>query len=258
MEWNADRHNMMVSMVHDIMRQERFLHLARHFRPHAAQGVQKIRAGDGFDGAYVMLDDFRGIDLALSFGVGDLVSWDMEMAQRGVKVWQYDHTVDAPLTTHKLIEFNKLKIAATPEQGAKTIDEILASAQVKDDASVILKIDIEGGEWEVLEQCSEASLARFSQIVFEFHGFAKGNDNAWLTRATRVMEKLYKQFAIIHVHGNNWCLPPMVNVSNVYFPDTLEGAFANRKRYNLKPSNEVPPALVKSTFGSASSWSIPV
>src|SRR5712671_57213 len=41
----------------------------RLLRPYAVKGFKKARFGSRYDGGYVILDDFRGIDTALSFGI---------------------------------------------------------------------------------------------------------------------------------------------------------------------------------------------
>jgi hypothetical protein len=42
-----------------------------------------------------MIDDFGGVRAALSIGIGEEISWDMDMGRRGVVVFQFDHTIDA-------------------------------------------------------------------------------------------------------------------------------------------------------------------
>jgi Methyltransferase FkbM domain len=242
MTFDADKHNMMISMIHDLLRQNSVLSMASNFLPHRAAGFEKIRLGSRFDGGYVMIDDFRDIKLALSFGIESNASWDLEIAERGVPVWQYDHTVDAGPVAHPLIRFNKLKIAAQPEDEARTVRQILAEGKVSKPGSVILKIDIENDEWDVFDACADTDLACFSQILVEFHSFSRAVDRNWLDRAKRVLEKLNKIFAVVHVHANNWT--GLSNVSNVYLPETLEISFANRTRYDLEPSGEVFPTAI--------------
>jgi hypothetical protein len=159
-----------------------------------------------------------------------------------VPVWQYDHTVAAGPVDHSLIKFNKLKIAARPEDGARTIGQILGEAGRPKQASVILKIDIEHDEWDVFDLCTEVELQAFSQILVEFHSFAQAADRLWLQRATRVLEKLDRVFAVAHVHANNWT--GLSNVSNVYLPETLEVSYVNRARYQVTPSQETFPTAI--------------
>src|SRR5579863_9199398 len=59
---------------------ERIARLGRLLQPHEARGVKKVRLGASNDCGYVCLDDFAGIEGALSLGIAAEVSWDAEMA----------------------------------------------------------------------------------------------------------------------------------------------------------------------------------
>jgi hypothetical protein len=239
-----DMHEM-VEMTRELARQKPFLKLASLFSPERVHGFSKIRVGSEYDGGYVMIDDFDAIDLALSFGVETNADWDLELANRGILVRQYDHSIERPPATHERLQFFRSKIISSPGDGeGASIASILSEVPPSRDASIILKIDIEGDEWPVFDACSVADLERFSQIVVEFHNFSLGRDPAWLNRATRVMEKLRAKFGVYHVHANNWSA--MSAIGNVYFPDTLEVSFAHRGRYALEASSELfPTALDK-------------
>ena len=56
----------------------------------------KRRVGGPNDGGYVMLNDLDRIGVCYSLGIGFEVSWDLEMAEWGALVYQYDNTVDGP------------------------------------------------------------------------------------------------------------------------------------------------------------------
>ncbi len=233
-------HQQMVALARDHARQRPFLQFATMFNPQKVANHNKIRVGSPSDGGYVMIDDFSGIDLALSFGVDINADWDLEVAQRGVRVQQYDHSIAEAPIIHPLILFFKKMI--TPEEMAPestSIDAILRESNIEREASVVLKMDIESAEWAVLEKCDASFLRRFSQILIEFHDIDQAVDPYWLRRAHAVMKKLNDNFFVFHVHGNNWS--PMAVIGNVYFPATIEVSFAHRGRYQPEPSNELFP-----------------
>lgn len=233
-------HQEMVNLARDHARQKPFLRFASLFSPKKVVGVQKVRFGSECDGGYVMLDDFEGVSLALSFGVDINADWDMEVADRGVKVQQYDHSVHMPPAEHQNIKFFKQMITATgQEDESQSINQILRDARVTEDASVILKIDIESAEWDVLDACSVEDLSKFSQILIELHDIDRAVDPYWLLRATKVISKIRSLFDVYHVHANNWS--PMAVIGNVYFPSTLEVSFANSKRYQFESTDELFP-----------------
>jgi hypothetical protein len=93
--------------------QARFLKLARMFFPRTAVGRRKIRIGRETDGGYVMLDDFDDIASAFSFGIADDASWDLDIAERGIRTYQFDHTINRAPSAHPNLVFTARKIAAS-------------------------------------------------------------------------------------------------------------------------------------------------
>lgn len=52
----------------------RIISLTELMIPCKAEGLRKVRLGNKHDGGYVFLDDFNGVEAALSLGIGDDVS----------------------------------------------------------------------------------------------------------------------------------------------------------------------------------------
>ena len=191
---------------------------------------------------YVMLDDFGRTRYALSFGVGDDVSWDRDMAELGATVLQFDHTVSAAPEANPNFRFHPRRIVAEPSADGETIHSILGYSPGRaPESDAVLKIDIEHDEWSVLEAVSDADLARFSQIICEFHWFGRARDAAWLERAERVLHKMSERFQVVHVHANNHV--PYLLIAGVPFPAVLEVTYANRRRYAFEPNNERFPTV---------------
>ena len=90
--------------------------------------------------------------------------------------------------------------------------------------NVILKSDIEGSEFEVIEEISKFS-SRIKMLIFEFHWLDK-NEEIFL----KSIKKLQKDFDVVHIHGNNHC-----EKLSTGLPITLEMTLVNK---NIK-SNEV-------------------
>src|SRR5205807_2115231 len=99
----------------------RFRDFLRCVQPHDVRGYRKQRIGADLDGGYVMLDDFGASRTALSLGVGPEVSWDAAMAARGLRVLQFDHTVEcSPLQHSNFVEpaWRKTALAALKKLSA--------------------------------------------------------------------------------------------------------------------------------------------
>lgn len=220
-----------------------FLLFASRFSPARAVGYAKRRLGAETDGGYVMIDDIADQSMALSLGVGNETSWDLQMAELGVTIHQYDHTVSQPYGQPTNIVFHPKQIVDIADGSGTTLDDALAVLQRSvSGSSAILKIDIEGSEWSVLDNTPNFTLQRFDQIICEYHDFDRAVDPQWFERAFRVATKLDSLFQTVHVHGNNG--EPIVVVGGVPFPSVLEVTYANRSRYKFEPTDEIFPTAL--------------
>jgi hypothetical protein len=197
-----------------------------------AVGATKARFGGPADGGYVLLDDLDGVTAALSLGVGGDASFDVALAARGLVVHQYDPTVARSPHVADGLRFHAKRVVPVAGADGESLASILAATRAE--PPLVLKVDIEHDEWAVLDATSAADLGAFAQIVCEFHGFALARRRAWFVRARRVLAALRRQFAVVHVHGNNY--EPLLTVGEVRFPRVLEVTFAHRARYRFVAS----------------------
>jgi SAM-dependent methyltransferase len=206
--------------------------------PCSVRRFPKVRIGAAHDGGYIMLDDLDGIESCVSLGIGTDVSWDLAMANRGCKIFQYDDSVDQLPTDHSNFTFNKLRVGANDSPGVISIGMITSQVRKRFQSS-ILKIDIEGSEWEVLDATSSQDLGCFSQIVCEFHSMLNLLDSSWAARARRIFEKLCATHFSIHVHGNNYA--GFIVAHGIPIPTVLEVTFVSRARYQQKECEQLYP-----------------
>ena len=221
------------------LHQESILSVVRLLEPRKAAGYEKIRVGSAGDGGYIQLDDYSNISAAISFGICNDDNWDLAVARMGVPVYQFDHTIEKAPSTHPLLHFERKKAAGNPSADAVTIAGLVAAHSKLSAPDIILKMDIEGSEWDVLDNASSESLSKLSQIVCEFHGLERLYEAPFHARALRVFGNLAQQFAVIHVHANN--NGDICNLANIVVPSVLEITFANRARYSFAESNETFP-----------------
>lgn len=209
--------------------------------PWTPDGAAMLRVGGDRDGGYVMADDFDGIVGAVSAGVGDDVSWDLAIADRGIPVVQLDHTVAAPPRVHPQFDFRRRKLVPDPPLDANgaTLGGLLAAPPFDRGGDAVLKVDIEHDEWAVLDAASPAQLARFRQIVVEFHWIERFADPDWRATARRVTAKLAGGHRAIHVHGNN--ASPFTIVAGVPLPRVIEVSWLRRDDRHFVPADRVCP-----------------
>lgn len=228
-----------MELMSDTERQRAVIEVLRLLKPHRVQNHNKIRVGSAQDGGYVMLDDFEGVNCAFSFGIFNDDNWDKTMAEQGIRVLQFDNSIDRAPTTHSLLEFHKKTVSAQRSDDAITLEDLVASHGIAGRQNLILKMDIEDSEWDVFDQTDANYLCSFKQILCEFHSMHRLGDPAFYPRARRVFEKITANFKVIHVHGNNYA--PCSHVYNISLPWTMEFAFANTTAYDLVESNETFP-----------------
>lgn len=217
--------------------QERALALLRAFAVMRCTGVPKARFGRIGDGGYVHLDDVAGLDAAISLGIAGEVSWDLAMAAHGLEVYQFDNSIDRPPVAAPKFHFTR----ATVGRKGLSLARIVADTGV-DPARTILKIDIEGAEWDLLADAPDDLLARFPQIVCEFHALC--SDEFFLNVAARmaVLDRLNAHHRVIHIHGNNFSGVRLIG--SLAVPDVLEVTYASRTRYEFTESDETFPTAL--------------
>jgi hypothetical protein len=205
-------------------------------KPQKVRNKSKIRVGISRDGGYVMVNDFAEIQAAISLGIGPNVSWDLEIAGRGIRVFQFDHTVERPPENHALFNFAKKKISTETAENCVTLDSVITSLCQK---RFVLKMDIEGDEWAVLDHLDLRLLGNCAQFVVELHDLGRVTDLAWCERAKRVLSRLNKTFQVIHIHGNN--LSKHLLAGGFCLPDCVEVTFVNRRVVEVEETAESFP-----------------
>ncbi len=226
-------------------RKEHIFELYDLVRPKTYPGLKKIRIGNRkSDGGYVMVDDFEGINAALSLGIGTDVTWDSEMSQYGMDIYQFDHTVEAPdaVKDNPRLHFHQCGISGIKghHPKMKTIGEILGEEMSDYAGDLILKIDIDGYEWEVFENMSTEILHRFRQICIEIHTpLGRPSQSRRRLRNLNVLRKLNSVFAPVHLHANN-ASPPRVFCGYVV-PKLLEITYIRRDGQSFTNSQESFP-----------------
>ncbi|WP_321892790.1 class I SAM-dependent methyltransferase [Paraburkholderia tropica] len=210
-------------------------------RPMDPVGKDFVRKGRPHDGGYLMVDHQLHNAVAYSLGINDDVSWDLDMAALGCEIYQYDHTVDRLPVEHPRFHWFKKGIAASASTDGQfdCLDSLIACNGHAGRTDLILKMDIEGFEWETFEAMSEKTLRQFSQIVLEVHSLVLGGSKLQ-SRIARVLEKLYRSHQPVHVHANNHGFVGFVG--GVMMPDTMELTYVRRADHQFTLCHRMFPS----------------
>lgn len=185
---------------------ERVSRIMKMLVPKTPEDKRFIRVGRDNDGGYIMIDDFKENTVAYSIGISDDISWDQEMAKKGIDVFMYDHTI-APLKVSGHLKFFKTGVCGLNSKAPNllTLEEMLTKDENTSKNNIILKMDVEDAEWDTFNTVPDDVLKKFSQIVVEFHGLCRrSKDKSSYNEVIKVLEKLNNNHQIIHVHANNY------------------------------------------------------
>ena len=182
----------------------------RYLCPKKVKGKKRVLIGKKEDGCYVMLNDFENIKIAYSIGIRDLIQFDKDLADKGIDVYMYDHTINKLPYENKYFHWKKIGIGGNSERkyNIQTIEDMIKNNRHKKEKNMILKMDIESAEWNALNDISENILNQFKYILIEFH-FSDGEPKLYYN----ILRKLYKThqpfyahcspFSNIKIFGNN-------------------------------------------------------
>jgi hypothetical protein len=185
------------------------------------------RFGSANDGGYLMCENLiEPIDTAYSYGVGINDDWGCDVSQRyHVSVQQYDCFDSARPTCSggRFVFHNECVGNRTGYRGSRFFDTLENQIRKNSDTSrparrslparsslgrdggeggrLVIKMDIEGAEWDSLLAAPDELLASIPQIAMEMHGF----DDPKIVEALR---KLKRNFYLVNLHFNNWSCTP--------------------------------------------------
>ena len=174
------------------------------FRPFDV-GIKKVRIGNrGGDGGYVILDSNFGSKFVLGYGVDKDLSFENELTERfSMKGFVFDHTIQEVPNVSENVVYLPEGIGSCNAPPLFTLENHV-SRFVPDSESFILKMDVEGAEWDVLKT---ADLSRVTQLVLELHEIQDA--------PLEVISKLNETFYLAHIHGNNCHNQPWMYVDRL-------------------------------------------
>jgi hypothetical protein len=189
-----------------------------------------IRLGGTGDGGYLIPDDLEGVKACFSPGVAESANFELALAEKGVRSFMADYSVDSSPVSNNLFDFEKLFLATHNDPGkfVRLDDWIVKKKQNEGD--LVLQMDIEGNEWPILADVSAETLSRFRIIVLELHEMDNLLTNPLGIEIFRgVFRKLNDQFSVVHLHANNCC--GALSYQGIQIPKVLEVTLIRNDRY---------------------------
>lgn len=206
-----------IELLFPNVKPDKLLHLGQLLKPRP--GYRLVRFGSAHDGGYVLADmDFSNLIL-LSFGVGDNIDFEYEFQNKVSYIEMFDHTVNEPPIILQNGHFNKIGVGPIAANGFVTIPNVLLNYD--DSSEFMLKIDIEGSEWDVFSNMDGRDFEKFSQIIGELHGLQNFvNDLDFQGKVLDSLDRISNTHDFIYIHGNNWAKVDLIG--GFQLPDVIE------------------------------------
>jgi hypothetical protein len=177
-------------------------------RPVVVENCTLARVGSANDGGYLMCANLtEKLRAAYSYGVGPNDEWGCEVATRyRVPVHQYDCFDPARprCATGRFVFHNECIAARRGTIDSRAFDTLANQIGRNGDSGqrVVVKIDVEGAEWDALLATPDAVLEQIVQMPMELH-LPRGESGDDATKVLAVLEKLARHFVVANLHFNN-------------------------------------------------------
>lgn len=184
---------------------------------------EKIRLGPNEDGGYVTSAVTLEQSVALfTYGVGHDIRYEEAYRDRYDKpVYLYDHTIGRSTGWDIGRSLNFYNEGLGYKENCEDFINHYEKLEIK--GKVLLKVDIEGDEYDYFERVDVNKLRKITTgILVEMHWLYDSN---YQKKAESVLHKLYDYYTLTHVHGNSWGIT--WNYEGHEIPETLELSLVN-------------------------------
>ena len=176
---------------------ERVSNIKKALKLASPTGISFIRLGSAGDGGYVLADDISSTDHIVSLGVDKNVDFEKDISKISKNIFMYDNSIDALPEPVEGAVFLKTTMGSKAD-GHTSLEDCMTT-----ESDCILKMDIEGSEFDVLNDASTQTLSKFRQITIEVHWMNQLTDKGFYISALYAFEKLRLTHTPVLVHPNN-------------------------------------------------------
>lgn len=204
-------------------------------------GEDYRRFGSRNDGGYIMVNDISKNDVIISCGIADGDNYRIEDIHFEKEI--FDISKDVYMYECCLDGIDNLPENAHFFKGYVGVEIMLSDMldKINTDDDCILKIDIEGGEWDFFDKATSDEIKRFRQIVVELHWLPEMIDNQF-EKIFSVLNKINITHKVVLINANNY--GGMKISDNETVPDVIEVLFLRKDDYNFVDVDR-PTALIE-------------
>lgn len=211
--------------------------LFAELQPVRLRNCELARFGEKNDGGYLLCANLlTDIESAYSYGISGYDGWGCDVSTRlSVPVHQYDcFNTTQPSCPGGRPVFHAECVAGkrSNDEEGRLFDSLQSQFVRNGDGAkpLVVKMDVEGAEWDSVLQTPDEVLTRIDQLIFEFHGVS---DTA---RYLEVIAKLKRTFEIVHLHFNNYAC---VGAGAPFPAWAYEVTLVNKRLADVDPAGKV-------------------
>jgi hypothetical protein len=178
--------------------------LFAELQPIALANCDLKRFGEVNDGGYLLCGNLLGaVKAGYSYGISGYDGWGCQVAKElAVKVHQYDcFDPTVPVCSGGATEFHRECVAGRPstDDSGRRFETPAHQIAANGDAGrqLVVKIDVEGAEWDTFLRSPDAVFEQIDQLVVEFHGVNE-------QRFVDAVKKLKRFYYVVDLHYNNY------------------------------------------------------
>ena len=170
------------------------------------QTFSLVRIGGSRDGGYFCPPDLSQISYVFSPGYGGVKNFEDELARKGKRTFICDSSYAQVSDLLPLQEFEQFTLSGftSLKSGRMSLPDWVDSKVGLETTNMLLQLDIEGAEWEVLNETNSDFLNRFDVVLIEFHDLDRlVSDKDFLSNAEMLFSKLKSNFLNVYCRANN-------------------------------------------------------
>ena len=217
-----ERAHVLLTLDRDRVREALFAEL----QPVQLSNCTLERFGEKHDGGYLLCGNLLGsVKAGYSYGIHGYDGWGCDVARKfKLRVHQYDcFDLTRPTCPGADTVFHPECIgpARLSDEHGRLFDTLESQFSTNGDGAnrVVVKMDVEGAEWETLLRAPSEVLERIDQLAVELHGTG-------LDQHLALVRRLKEVFHVAHLHFNNYACAERIDP----FPASVyEVLFVNKR-----------------------------
>ena len=209
--------------------------LFRELQPVKLSNCTLERFGEAHDGGYLLCGNLLGaVASGYSYGISGYDGWGCDISRKlDVTVHQYDcFDLTRPVCDGGATVFHGecIGVAAGLEDG-RPFDTLESQIVKNGDRGkrLVVKMDVEGAEWDSFLDAPNDVLQRIDQLAVEFHGSGDA-------RYLEAVQRLKQFFHVVHLHWNNYAC---VESQDPFRAWAYEVLFVNKRIGVVDPAGKV-------------------